>query len=75
MTANIIAIGILVILAALAIRSIITDRKNGVPSCGYACGGNCHGCDKGDVKVKVSPAEKRRIKKLFKEYRAEHKKG
>ncbi|MCR5254811.1 MAG: FeoB-associated Cys-rich membrane protein [Acetatifactor sp.] len=72
MTANIIALSVLAMLAALALKSIITDRKNGVPSCGYACGGNCHGCTKADVKV--SRAEKKRIKKLFKEYRVEHKK-
>ncbi len=49
MVANIVVLSIIAILAVIAIRKIIMDRKNGVPSCGYACGGNCSSCATANV--------------------------
>lgn len=41
MLANIIIIVIIAVLFILALNKIIQDKRNGIPSCGEACGGSC----------------------------------
>ena len=70
MIADIVTILILLAIGGYSIYTIIRDKRNGVPSCGYACGecgGSCHS-GKPD---KATKKQVRAFKKHLKEREAE----
>ncbi len=54
--ANIIVLALVILMVALAVRSLVINKKKGVHSCGYNCpgcsAGSCGGCADASVKRK-----------------------
>lgn len=73
--ADVVVILVLAFFLVLAAWAVIRDRKNGVPTCGYACGdGVCRGrC--GHVNTEhMSRQTRREVKQTIKELKAMQKK-
>lgn len=73
--ADVVVLLVLAFFLVLAAWAVIRDRKNGVPTCGYACGdGGCRGrC--GHVNTgHMSRETRREVKRTIKELKAMQKK-
>ncbi len=73
--ADVVVLLVLAFFLVLAAWAVIRDRKNGVPTCGYACGdGVCRGrC--GHVNTEhMSRQTRREVKQAIKDLKAKQKK-
>jgi len=70
MVADIITIAILIVIGAYSVYSIIRDKRNGVPTCGYTCAGCSGSCSQGVNQDRATKKQVREFKKRLKQREA-----